>query len=205
MASNRNVFINCPFDPDFYPLLRPLLFTIVRLGLTPRIALEDADSGRTRINKIAELIADSRYAIHDLSRIEAKKAGELFRLNMPFELGIDVGCRLFGGTAQAKKKCLILEAQRYRYQAALSDLSGSDISCHDNHPDRVVTVVRNWLANACGLKAVPSPTRIWGAFNDFMAANYDVLTTQGFAPRDIEERPVPELIADMKAWVASHP
>ena len=28
MAFARNVFVNCPFDRDFYPLLRPLLFTI---------------------------------------------------------------------------------------------------------------------------------------------------------------------------------
>jgi hypothetical protein len=107
MAFEENVFINCAFDQDFYPLLRPLLFAIIYLGLKPRIALEDVDSGRPRIDKIVELIADSKYAIHDLSRIEARKAGELFRLNMPFELGIDVGCRLFGRKLQAGKKCLV--------------------------------------------------------------------------------------------------
>jgi hypothetical protein len=91
MAFAKNVFVNCPFDRDFYPLLRPLLFTIIYLGLKPRIALEDVDSGQSRIDKIVDLIASSKYAIHDISRIEAQKAGDLFRLNMPFELGIDVG------------------------------------------------------------------------------------------------------------------
>ena len=200
MAFERNVFINCPFDQDFYPLLRPLLFTVIYLGLKPRITLESVDSGQPRIEKIVRLIAESKYAIHDLSRIQANKAGEFFRLNMPFELGIDVGCRLFGNKSQTEKKCLILETEAYRYKAALSDLSGSDIACHGNEPDRVVIEVRNWLKNVCKLKA-PGPDRIWGAFTDFMAHNYDDLTAKGFSPRNIEALPVSELIEYMETWV----
>jgi hypothetical protein len=52
----KNVFINCPFDSDYYPLLRPLLFTIVYLGFNPKIALERSDSGEQRIDKICELL-----------------------------------------------------------------------------------------------------------------------------------------------------
>ena len=201
MAFERNVFINCPFDRDFYPLLRPLLFTVIYLGLKPRIALENADSGQPRIDKIVKLIAESKYAIHDLSRIQAATAGELYRLNMPFELGIDVGCRLFGSHTRRTKKCLVLESEPYRYKAALSDLSGSDIGCHGNEPERVVIEVRNWLKNACKVKA-PGPDRIWGAFHDFSTRNYDDLTGKGFSPRDIEALPVPELIECMEMWVA---
>lgn len=40
MAFETNVFVNCPFDDDYLPLIRPLLFTIIYLGLTPRITLE---------------------------------------------------------------------------------------------------------------------------------------------------------------------
>lgn len=39
-----NVFINCPFDENYLPLLRPLLFTVIYLRLKPRIALEAIDS-----------------------------------------------------------------------------------------------------------------------------------------------------------------
>jgi hypothetical protein len=84
MAFDRNVFINCPFDDGYRPLLRPLLFTVYALGFQPRIALENRDSGRPRIDKIVQLICESRYAIHDLSRIQATTIGEFFRLNMPF-------------------------------------------------------------------------------------------------------------------------
>ena len=42
---SKNVFINCPFDEQYIPLLRSILFTIVYLGFTPRIASERFDSG----------------------------------------------------------------------------------------------------------------------------------------------------------------
>jgi len=83
----HNVFINCPFDREYYSLLRPLLFTITYLGFNPRIALESSDSGEMRIEKICALIKSSKYSIHDLSRLKAAKKGEFYRLNMPFELG----------------------------------------------------------------------------------------------------------------------
>ncbi|MEJ1961719.1 MAG: hypothetical protein WDO56_09305 [Gammaproteobacteria bacterium] len=96
MRFERNVFINCPFDEEYRPLLHPLLFSVYALGFQPRIALESLDSGKPRIEKIVTLIKASKYAIHDISRIQATSAGEYFRLNMPFELGIDVGCPVRG-------------------------------------------------------------------------------------------------------------
>jgi len=144
---NENVFVNCPFDEEYLSLLRPLLFTIIYLGFKPRIALEELDSSQPRIQRIIGLITSSRYAIHDLSRLQAREAGEYYRLNMPFELGIDVGCRLFGKGQRTQKKFLVLEAERYRYQAAISDLSNSDIAVHGGDPESIVTEVRNWLDN----------------------------------------------------------
>lgn len=203
MDFDNNVFINCPFDEEFYPLLRPLLFTVIYMGLNPRIALESLDSGLPRIQKILTLINESKYAIHDLSRIKARRVGEYFRLNMPFELGLDVGCRLYKSKKWQKKKLLILEAERYRYQAAISDLSGSDIAVHKNSPEDVVTEVRNWLKSETGRNA-PGPSKIWGAFNDFMADNYDVLKAHGFSARDIERLPINELMDHMKKWVVNN-
>ena len=56
MPFERNVFVNCPFDEAYYyPLLRPLLFTIIYVDLLPRIATERLDSGEARISKIIEL------------------------------------------------------------------------------------------------------------------------------------------------------
>ncbi len=200
MGFNENVFINCPFDEAFFPLLRPLLFTVIYVGLNPRISLESMDSGKPRIQKIVSLIEESKYGIHDLSRIKAEKVGEYFRLNMPFELGLDVGCRLYKGGQWSDKKCLILEAEKYRFQAAISDLSSSDIAVHKNEPEEVVTLVRNWL-NVEASPVTHGPTKIWNAFNDFMADNYDRLIANGFSKKDIERLPVNELIKAMKNWV----
>lgn len=203
MPFHKNVFVNCPFDEEFYDLLRPLLFTVVYVDLTPRIALEVMDSGKVRIDRIVELIRESQYAIHDLSRIVAVAAGDLYRLNMPFELGIDLGARYFGSGELRRKRCLVLETEPYRYKAALSDLSGSDIAHHGNEPARVVVAVRNWLKNTCKVDA-PGPTLIWDSFNYFMAELHDDLLDRGFSKSDVETLPIPELIEHMVVWVAAN-
>ena len=140
---HSNIFINCPFDDDYTPLLRPLLFSAVRAGLTVRIASETFDSGKSRINRICELVRESKYSVHDLSRMRASFKGEIHRMNMPFELGLDIGCRVFAHGIQSQKRCLILETEQYEYQKALSDLSNSDIKRHLNKPEEVVRQVRN--------------------------------------------------------------
>lgn len=200
MAFQENVFINCPFDDDYLPLLRPLLFTVIYLGLTPKIALDNLDSGEPRIKKIIALIEESKFAIHDLSRLRSRCAGEYSRLNMPFELGIDVACRLFKRGRSSTKKCLILETERFRYQRALSDLSNSDIMSHNNEPQDVVAVIRSWLVNAAGLRSVGAAA-IWYSFNDFLASNYEDLKSRGFSEIDIERLPARELIDCMKEWI----
>ena len=72
------------------------------------------------MEKILELVASSKYSIHDLSRCQAREACEYYRLNMPFELGLDFGCRRFGAGRLARKVILVLEEERFRYQAAIS-------------------------------------------------------------------------------------
>ncbi len=199
MSFDRNVFVNCPFDENYKLLLEPLLFTIIYLQFTPRIALERLDSGEARISKIISLITESRYAIHDLSRLRAERVGEFYRLNMPFELGVDVGCRLFKQGRWSTKKCLVLEAEPFRYQAALSDLSNSDIAVHNNNPVEIVLQVRNWLSNEAGLLA-PGPTHVWEAFLEFLTDNYEKLKQRGFSDEDVKRLPVRELMTCMQEW-----
>jgi hypothetical protein len=203
MAFERSVFINCPFDAAYLPLLRPLLFTVIYLGLKPRIALEAIDSGQARLDKIVRLIGASQFAIHDLSRIESSKVGEAFRLNMPFELGIDFGCRQFGRGRLRDKRTLVLASDPHRYKAAISDLAGMDVESHSDEPYRVIGSVRNWLKNAC-LAQAPGAARVSSAFTDFMARNYDELIARGFSSDDVETLPVPELVEYMERWVAAN-
>ena len=199
-----NVFINCPFDEAYHPLLRPLLFTVIYLGYNPRIATERSDSAENRIDKISGLIRDSKYSIHDLSRLKAAEAGEFSRMNMPFELGIEYGCRLFGPAPMDSKQCLLLEKKRYDFMKALSDLSGVDIKDHANEPDEVVRAVHNWFVETVGLRGVDSPTVIWDKFNYFASDFYDARKSEGFTDDDLNMMPVPEYIDFIKDWVAEN-
>lgn len=200
--SEKNVFINCPFDEEYYPLLRPLLFTIIYLGYTPRIASERSDSGEVRIHKICELVKISQCSIHDISRLRARGVDEFYRLNMAFELGIDYGCRRFGSGRLRKKRCLILEKAKYEYMRALSDISGVDIKSHENEPARVTRAVRDWFVETVGLRMVDSPTKIWNHFTNFTSDFYDARKEAGFSDHDLDMMPVPEYVDFIREWVA---
>ena len=120
---------------------------------------------------------------------------------MPFELGIDFGCRLTDAGILQSKTCLILEKDKYGYQKAISDLSNSDIKNHNNDPETLVFQVRNWFAGL-GMKHAPSATRIWERFNEFMADFREARERDGFKDRDLEFMPVPEYIDFIRQWIA---
>ncbi|QEE35199.1 hypothetical protein FTO60_05410 [Octadecabacter sp. SW4] len=198
---DRNVFINCPFDEDFAPLLQAIIFTVMTLGLEPRLATERNDSGETRLDKIKELIEQSRFSIHDLSRCIAQKKGEMFRLNMPFELGIDYGCRQYLGGDHLGKRFLILEEERYRFQAALSDISGSDIKAHAGDYEKAIRIVRDWLRSEAEIKA-PGPAALLGQYVTFQEWHYERLLDEGYSDDDIQEYPTFELLESIRIWIS---
>lgn len=202
-----NVFVNCPFDGRYLTLLRPLLFTIAYLGYRPRIAAERSDSGENRLDKICELIRDSKFSIHDLSRLKAARARELYRMNMPFELGIDYGSRQHGPEFMRDKKCLILEKEQHDFKKALSDLSGVDIKSHGDEPDEVVRAVRDWFYETVGLRDIPYPKVIWYRFNHFTTSLFEERLAEGIPEDDVREdiarMPIPEYLNCVADWVAS--
>jgi hypothetical protein len=198
---HKNVFINCPFDDEYRLLLRALLFTVACLGFNPKIALESSDSGEIRLSKICTLIRDSKYSIHDLSRLQSKSADEFYRLNMPFELGIDYGCRQYSSNHLREKRCLILERERFNFMKAISDLSGVDIKNHKNEPAHLVREVRNWFVETVGVRGIASPTVLWYRFNGFMLDFHDKRKAEGFSDEDLDMMPVPEFITFIQEWV----
>jgi len=145
---NDNVFINCPFDSVYKPLFDAMVFAVYDCGFIARCALEEEDASEVRIDKIYNIIADCRYGIHDISRTELDESSGLPRFNMPLELGVFLGAKKFGIEEQKRKKCLILDTQRYRYQQFISDIAGQDIQAHNNSAREVITHVRNWLRAA---------------------------------------------------------
>lgn len=180
------------------------MFGISFLGLTPRLASERNDSGENRLEKIRSLIEGSKYSIHDLSRCQAKKKGEHFRLNMPFELGIDFGCRQYFGNGRESKKFLILEEQRYRFQAALSDISGCDIQSYGSDdqraPQNALRHVRNWLVSEANVTSVAAK-RIWGKYSDFQEWYWEKKLGEGADEEEIKQYPTSELLTEMFNWL----
>ncbi len=150
------VFLNCPFDEEYLPLLRAIVFTVHACGFEIRCALETADAGEVRISKILRLIGECRFGIHDISRTSLDQVNNLPRFNMPLELGLFLGAGHFGGAAQLQKQTLVLDIERYRYQKFLSDIAGQDIKAHSNLPEKIICVVRDWL-NTLTSKDEPLP------------------------------------------------
>lgn len=193
-----NVFVNCPFDNEYFPILKAKLFSIVYLGFNPKIS-ETTDSGSNRLTKILKLIKESKYSIHDISRIELNDK-MLPRFNMPLECGIDFGVKLNGNKRLKTKSFLILEKEQYRYQQFMSDIAGNDIRHHNNDPQKVIKHVRDWLKlNTNGNLAFAND--IWSVYCEFLADFHRVGEKENFDPNNISEITFSDLIEIIRVWL----
>lgn len=165
----RNVFINCPFDDEYTPLFEAIVFTIQACGFRPICALSRLNSSDVRLQKIVDLIARCRYSIHDLSRTELDRVSTLPRFNMPLELGIDIGCRVFGA-GQSDKSFLIFDRDRFRFQTYISDIAGQDIADHGNDPNMAIARVRDWLRTDARRTNIPGAKAMQSKYVNFRRA-----------------------------------
>ena len=188
------IFINCPFDNEYFELLSASLFTIIYLKKIPLIS-ETKDSGKNRLEQIISLMEQAQYSIHDLSRIEGEKP----RFNMPLELGIDLGLKR---SKQFKnKQILILEGEKYSLKSIMSDLAGNDTKHHNNEPDEIIKCIRDWFFSAIE-KIDIVYTEIWLDYNDFSINFEKELKSKGVpVPITIDTMPLSELIDNMKKYV----
>lgn len=161
-----DVFLNHPLDDQYRPLRDAVVFAVHDCGFRARSALEAVDASENRLDKIYRIIGECPFGIHDVSRTELTAEG-LPRFNMPFELGIFLGCKQFGGPTQRAKSCLVLDRERYRYQKFLSDLSGVDIESHADDPDIAIRRVRDWLKTASDRPSIAGATAIRHRYERF--------------------------------------
>ena len=193
-AYARNVFVNCPFDAEYFPLLKAMLWVLVYVGLRPRLALERSNAGEGRLAKIHELIEESKYGIHDLSRLKAKQQDEFYRLNMPFELGIDYACKIYSAQpGYMHKVLLVLEGDQYSAHKALSDISFTDPKAHHHNPQHLVTALRNWLVEN-KFEVTRSAGGLWRAYNEFYSELTYQLIKLEWTDKEIEEMPIAEYL-----------
>ena len=193
-----DVFINCAFDDDFVPSFRALVFAVVACGFRVRCAREINDASESRIDKIYRIIEQSRFGIHDLSRTELDKANGLPRFNMPFELGLFLAAKRFGGDAHEKKRCLAVDIEQHRYQKFISDLGGADMEAHGGDPRRMVEITRNWLSDATRRRSLPPTLILLDSYDRFTARLPDLAHAAGL---DHSTLHYSDLLGVVSAWV----
>lgn len=162
LSQVQQVFINCPFDPQYKDLFEAIVFAVSDCGFRPRCALEVDDGSQIRIEKIFNIISDCRFGIHDISKTELDEGTLLPRFNMPLELGMFLGAKKYGQGEHRDKTCLILDRESYRYQKFISDISGQDIRSHGNDPRMSISIVRNWLRSSSPSITMPGGEAIGG-------------------------------------------
>jgi hypothetical protein len=199
----KSVFINCPFDSAYEPLLQGLIFAVRHMRLVPKSALDPSDPGQPRFDKILTLIENCKYSIHDISRTEVDPNHGLPRFNVPFELGLDLGCKRFGKHRQKKKTTLILDVDRYRYRALLSDIAGFDIEEHNGSVEKTITVIRNWLRHATAVPfEAPSGATIYARYQAF---EFDLPKTCYKMNWDLDNLPFADFSWAAYDWIKNNP
>lgn len=192
------IFINCPFDSKYKPMLRAMLFAARFYGLEVKIASTESDSKSNRLERIIELMKEAKYSIHDLSKLKSEKKKEYFRMNMPFELGLDYG---LGGN---DKVFLIFEDEDYKLKIALSDINGWDVRPHYNKPEQLMLEFRKWIVASKPLpedKKSLSSSDIWYIYNDFYARFSDFMTVHHMKEEEVS---VAEYISHVDSFLASY-
>ncbi|WP_284618688.1 hypothetical protein [Aquabacterium humicola] len=183
----RNIFINCPFDEEYVPLLHAITFTICFAQFIPRSALEVQDSGVERLAKIVRIIRDCAYGIHDISRVEVGDDPQipLPRFNMPFECGLFFGALHFGTGRQKQKQLLIFDSVPFRPHKTMSDIAGKDPAFHHGDPATAIGCVRTFLAPKPGVTGLPGEEQIRSAYASFQDALPHLLNQFGINGKEI--------------------
>jgi hypothetical protein len=183
--TSLDVFINCPFDKTYKNLFEATLFTIAVCGYRARCALEEDDSGDIRFGKLCRLIAESPRSIHDLSRTEVGD-NELPRFNMPFELGLTLGAKQFGGAKFGSKTALIMVREPNRLPAYLSDLGGNDPKAHHGEVGRLIAIVRRYLGSRSNAAPLPGQKSLVDRFEQFKSDLPRIAATRQIKGHEID-------------------
>jgi len=184
-AYSRSVFVNCPYDVEYLPMLQALVFTVHACEFIARLAILEIGSQDTRLERLVELVRACRFGVHDLSRLPRPGTDDLPRFNMPFELGLSYGAFRFGPRRCRQMQLLVLEAEPFRHQKTVSDLAGVDPKAHGNSDERLIGCVRNFLAGHVDPRPVGSK-QLRALHNEFRAELPDLATAHGFTQAELE-------------------
>lgn len=151
MARNsriQSVFLNIPYDAQFEDLYLAYIVGLTQLGLKTNATLAVPNQGR--LDRIVELIKESDFSIHDLSRIELSSG--VPRFNMPLELGLAL---YHSYATNGRHKVFVFEKKPYRTQRSTSDINGIDPQIHSGGPKGVMIGLRNIFHQPGATTTVP--------------------------------------------------
>ena len=140
-----SVFLNCPYDLEYQPLLDAAVLAAICCGFTPRSALESGTVAEPRMARITRAMFESKYSIHDLVRCKGEGDANLARFNMPLELGIAMARRYLARRADERHDWLAMVPAGHRYGRFISDLSGFDPVTHDGSERGLALAIVTWL------------------------------------------------------------
>jgi len=200
---DQNVFVNCPFDAAYLPLLHVMLFAIHDLGFVARIAVENSPTNESRLDKIVRLIKESRLSVHDLSRLPSKP-GDLPRFNMPFECGLAFGV-IRSSPEDEHRDMLFMTKVPYQDKRTTSDLAGFDGVAHHNRSAELIEAIRTFLR-----KHSTAPMRgeeaITARLNRFRRALPRIAAAGEFSVNEIKSFGyLPDWMALMSGWIQQNP
>lgn len=164
---NKDLFINCPFSDDYWPLFQGVIFISIYCGFFPRCALEADDSSSNRFEKICDLIGQCDFGFHDISKVELDGKSKLPRFNMPLELGLFLAAKKFGNKRQRQKSCVIFDSELYRYQKFISDISGQDIHAHHGKLAVMIDELTKWFQGAANDHRIPGGKQAYAKYKEF--------------------------------------
>jgi len=143
-----SVFLNIPYDTPFENLYLAYVVGLTQLGLRIHAAFAVPNQGR--LATIIELIEQSEFSIHDLSRVQVSHG--VPRFNMPLELGLALHR---SHATNGKHRVFIFESKSRRAQRSTSDVNGIDPQVHKGSPDGLMSALRNVFRQPRDVTTVP--------------------------------------------------
>ncbi len=150
------VFVNLPYDVQFSRLYLAYITALSAYGFIPRATVGIAGMGR--LDRIAGLMEQCAYSIHDLSRVQLDRTAPCTpRFNMPFELGLAVSW----ARAHPSHQWFVFESVDRRIQKSLSDLNGTDPYIHGGTVVGVMGAICSAFASPGQQPTVPQMMRMF--------------------------------------------
>lgn len=144
----ESVFLNIPYDTGFEDLYLAYIVGLTQLGLRINVSLAIPNQGR--LNAIINLIENSDFSIHDLSRVELSQG--MPRFNMPLELGLAL---LHSKRSKRPHGVYIFDRKAYQAQRSTSDVNGIDPQIHNGRPKDLMIGLRNVFRQQGDVTTVP--------------------------------------------------